>query len=99
MRLAVPGGHRLAATGYRRSDALSAQRRPLSDRLGIQDELLGAAARGPQPFGRLVAATSYPAIGRAHALHLLWHRRLGIDLGRPLNDKTLVWVSGVRERQ
>jgi len=81
-------------------DALSAQRRPLKDPLGIRDELLNAAAaRGPQPFGRLVAATSYPAIGRAHALHLLWRRHLGIDLGRPLNDTTLVWVPGTRERQ
>jgi hypothetical protein len=80
-------------------EGLSAQRRPLKDPLDIQDELLDAAAHGPQSFGRLVAATSYPAIGRAHALHLLWCRRLGIDLGQPLNDKTLVWASGVRERQ
>ncbi len=98
------GWQYLVVTGWRPHvgtvfDALSAQRRPLSDRLGIQDELLSAAARGPRPFGRLVAATSYPAIGRAHALHLLWRRRLGIDLGRPLNDKTPVWVSSVRERQ
>ena len=95
------GWQYLVATAWRPQvavvlDALSAQRRPLKDPLGIQDELLDAAARGPQPFGRLVAATSYPAIGRAHALHLLWRRRLGIDLGSPLNDKTLVWVSGMR---
>ncbi|MGH3410030.1 MAG: TnsA-like heteromeric transposase endonuclease subunit [Streptosporangiaceae bacterium] len=64
-------------------DALSAQRRPLRDPLGIQDQLLDAAASSPQPFGRLVAATSYPAIGRAHALHLLWRRRIGIDLTAP----------------
>jgi hypothetical protein len=75
-------------------DDLSAQRRPLKDPLGIQKELLDAAARGPQTYGELVAATSYPAIGRAHALHLLWHRRLGIDLSAPLNDRTLVWACG-----
>jgi hypothetical protein len=80
-------------------DALSAQRRPLEDPLGIQGQLLDAAARSPQPFGELVTATPYPAIGRAHALHLLWYRRLGIDLGVPLNDKALVWASGTRESQ
>jgi hypothetical protein len=99
----VCGWQYLVVAGWRSQvlavlDALSAQRRPLTDPLGIQDELRDAAARGPQPFGELVAATSYPAIGRAHALHLLWRRRLGIDLGRPLNDKALVWGSGRRER-
>lgn len=98
------GWRYLVVTGWRPQvlavlDALSAQRRPLKDPLGIQGELLDAAARGPQPFEHLVAAASYPAIGRAHALHLLWHRRLGIDLGGPLHDKALVWVSGTRERQ
>jgi hypothetical protein len=75
-------------------DALSAQRRPLDDPLGIQEELLDAAERIPRAYGKLVAATSYPVVGRAHALHLLWHRRLGIDLTAPLNDRTLVWASG-----
>jgi hypothetical protein len=75
-------------------DDLSAQRRPLKDPLGIQDDLLRQAAHGPRTFRDLVAATSYPAIGRAHALHLLWHRRLGIDLSLPLGDQTLVWLSG-----
>lgn len=98
------GWQYLVVTGWRPQvlpvlDALSAQRRPLKDPLGIQDELLDAAACGPQPFGELVTATSYPAIGRAYALHLLWHRRLGIDLGRPLHDKALVWASGTQERQ
>jgi hypothetical protein len=74
-------------------DDLSAQRRPLTDPLSIQEELLDAAARGPRTVGELVAATSYPAIGRAHALHLLWCRRLGIDLSTPLNDRSLIWLS------
>src|SRR6266540_2493887 len=72
-------------------DALSAQRRPLTDRLGLQAELVEAAAVGPCAFGALVAATSLPVVARAHALHLLWHRKLGVDLAAPLHDTSLVW--------
>jgi hypothetical protein len=72
-------------------DTLASQRRPLADPLGTQPELLEAAAHGPVSFARLVAATSYPAVARAHALHLIWHRRLSIDLARPLGDRTPVW--------
>ena len=74
-------------------DALSAQRRPLEDRLGLQDRLLQAASAGPSPFGDLAAATSLPAVARAHALHLLWRRQLGTDLSRPLGDTSLVWLA------
>ncbi|WP_405144379.1 TnsA-like heteromeric transposase endonuclease subunit [Sphaerisporangium sp. NBC_01403] len=93
------GWQYVVVTGWRPQvltvlDGISAQRRPLKDPLGIQDELLEAAARGPQSYGQLVAATPYPTIGRAHALHLLWHRRLGLDLTRPLNDQTIVWSCG-----
>ncbi|CAM5649229.1 TniQ family protein [Streptomyces griseomycini] len=56
-------------------DALSAQRRPLTDQLGCQPALLAAAADGPVAFGELVQMTRLPAVGRAHAVHLLWHRR------------------------
>ncbi|SEH02383.1 hypothetical protein SAMN05444920_12641 [Nonomuraea solani] len=72
-------------------DALSAQRRPLEDQLGLQDWMLEALSRGSVTFGEMVAATSLPVVARAHALHLLWHRRLGIDLSRPLGDHSLVW--------
>jgi hypothetical protein len=72
-------------------DALSAQRRPLDDRLGLQVELMAAATAGPCTFGALVAATSLPVVARAHALHLLWHRQLGVDLAAPLTDASLVW--------
>jgi len=71
-------------------DALSAQRRRLDDRLGLQGELLAAAAAGPRSLGELVGATSLPAVARAHALHLLWRRRLGVDLTQPLNDRSAV---------
>lgn len=72
-------------------DTLSAQRRVLADPLGIQAELVAAAAAGPRRFADLVGATRLPALGRAHALHLLWHRRLGVDLAAPLGDGSTVW--------
>ncbi|WP_047121414.1 TnsA-like heteromeric transposase endonuclease subunit [Streptomyces leeuwenhoekii] len=78
-------------------DALSAQRRPLTDQLGCQPALLAAAADGPVAFGELVHATRLPAVGRAHAIHLLWHRRLGFDLSHPLGDSSLVWLAGWTE--
>ncbi len=95
--VALAAGWRYAVvTGWRQQvlatlDALSAQRRPLTDRLGLQAELVEAAAVGPCAFGALVAATSLPAVARAHALHLLWHRKLGVDLAAPLHDTSLVW--------
>ena len=75
-------------------DALSAQRRPLDDRLGLQDGLLRAVSPGPVAFGDLVTAVPLPAVARAHALHLLWHRRLGTDLSRPLGEASPVWLAG-----
>jgi hypothetical protein len=72
-------------------DTLASQRRPLADPLGTQPELLDGAARGPLPFAELVVTTSYPAVVRAHALHLIWHRQLVVDLAQPLGDRTPVW--------
>jgi hypothetical protein len=77
-------------------DAMSAQRRDLDDQLGLQDCLLRAVSAGPAAFGDLVAATPLPAVARAHALHLLWRRRLGVDLSRPLGDTSLVWLAAER---
>ncbi len=71
-------------------DTLSSQRRRLSDPLLLHPSLLRAAAPGPRPFGELVQETAVPPVARAHLLHLLWHRRLGIDLDAPLNDAALV---------
>jgi hypothetical protein len=92
------GWRYLVVTGWRPQalavvDTLASQRLPLTDPLGIQGELLTAAGGGPLPFGELVNATSCPALARAHALHLLWHRRLGIDLATPLSDETHVWAA------
>lgn len=71
-------------------DTISAQRRPLSDPLGLQRVLLAAARHGPVRFGELVGQAGVPAMARAQALHLIWHRRLGIDLAAPLGDRSLV---------
>ena len=77
-------------------DTLSSQRRPLADPLGLQEVLLGEVSRGPRSFGDLVAGTIAPPVARAQLLHLLWHRRLSIDLARPLADATLVHPAGRR---
>jgi hypothetical protein len=77
-------------------DTLSAQRRPLSDPLGLAEALLGAAADGPARFADLVAATSWPAVARAFAIHLIWHRLLAIDLAEPFGDSSLVWHGAAR---
>ena len=89
------GWRYLVVTGWRPHvmttlDTLASQRRVLTDPLGAQPELLAAAADGPVPFGELAAATRCPAVARAHALHLIWHRRLVIDLAGPLTDETPV---------
>lgn len=75
-------------------DTFSSQRRPLTDRLGLTAALLDAAAAGARTFGELACATQAPAIARAYLLHLLWHRRLGVDLTRPLGDASVVTAAG-----
>ena len=71
-------------------DTISAQRRPLTDPLGLQGVLLAAARTASMPFGELVEQTAVPAMARAQALHLLWTRRLGVDLAEPLTDQSMV---------
>lgn len=75
-------------------DTLSAQRRPLTDPLELQGALLAIVRNGPVRFGELVEQTEVPAMARAHALHLVWARRLGIDLTVPLSDQSLVHAGG-----
>lgn len=92
------GWRYVVVTGWRRHvlsslGALSAQRRRLDDPLGVADELLAGARSAPVAFGDLVAATALPALARAHALHLIWRRMLGIDLAAPLTDATVVWAA------
>ena len=77
-------------------DTLSAQRRPLNDPLGLARALLAAAGGGPVRFADLVAATCYPAVARAFAIHLIWHRVLAVDLAEPFGDNSLVWPGAAR---
>jgi hypothetical protein len=88
---AVAGWRPNVRTGI---DALSAQRRDLEDRLGLQELLLNGVSGGRASFGGLVGATPLPAVARTHALHLLWRRRLGTDLSRPFGDASPVWPAG-----
>jgi hypothetical protein len=43
-------------------------------------------------FCELAGSTSVPAVGRANIVRLLWHRELGVDLGSPLRDSSLIWA-------
>lgn len=92
---AVVTGWREHAVGL--VDAFSAGRRRMSDPLGLQEELLSAAEEGPESFGSLVERCSLPAVARAHAVHLLWHRRLGLVMSGPLRDASTVRLAPVRK--
>ncbi|MFE5491580.1 TnsA-like heteromeric transposase endonuclease subunit [Streptomyces virginiae] len=87
----VTGWHRQVMTGL---DTLSARRRPMMDQLGLQDRLLEVLGRQPRQFGDLVGQTEVPAVARAHAVHLLWHRRLAVDLLQPFGDTTWIYPVG-----
>ena len=89
------GWHYRVAAGWREYawaslDAFSSQRRKLSDPLGLRPGLLASARRGPVPFGELAAASGCEPVARAQLLHLLWHRRIGVDLTQPLTGGSLV---------
>ncbi|WP_329218619.1 TnsA-like heteromeric transposase endonuclease subunit [Streptomyces sp. NBC_01485] len=73
--------------------ALYGKRRPTRDVLDIQADLLAHAEEGVT-FGELAAAQTYWPVARAQLLHLLWHRRLGIDLAQPLTDSSRVVLAG-----
>jgi hypothetical protein len=75
-------------------DHLSSRRRPARDLLGMRDQLLtavGGREGRVMTFSALADATSVPSVGRANIVRLLWQRELGIDLGSPLCDSSLVW--------
>ncbi|OAP24938.1 hypothetical protein A4R44_04453 [Amycolatopsis sp. M39] len=71
-------------------DQFSAQRRPLTDRLGIKESLLACLAERPELSGELTATTIAPPIARAGLPHLLWPREVGMNLASPLSDRTLI---------
>ncbi|MFF7705317.1 hypothetical protein [Streptomyces lydicus] len=97
-RAAASAGWRyLVVTGWRngvadRVEALARWRRPRTDPLGLQEQLL-AAAVGPRRLGELVAATAWPVLPRDHLQRLLWQRHLAFDLSGPLGDST--WICPV----
>ena len=97
--VALACGWRYAVVGRWREnvmaavDAMSSQRRSLSDPLGLRPALLEAAAGG-RAFGELAAASRCPPVARAQLLHLLWHRKLGIDMSRPLAGSSPVTLAG-----
>jgi hypothetical protein len=74
---------------------LSSQRRTLTDLLGVEPGLLAGAVDGCG-FGDLAKSSAYPPVARAHLLHLLWHRWLGLDLGEPLGDRSWIVAGGAR---
>jgi hypothetical protein len=88
-------------TGWRREvmtgiDTLPVRRRSLTDRLGLQAELLDLVQSRPLRFGELVEATAVSAVARVHVIHLLWHRRLAVDLAQPLGDASWIYPVGSR---
>jgi hypothetical protein len=78
-------------------DALASRRRLRSDPLGLRPVLLAEAVVG-RKFRDLAAATGYESIARAQLLHLLWSRRLGVDLASPLGDGSIVVSAGEERR-
>ena len=76
-------------------DHLSSRRRPMRDRLGLEGQLRAGVEGHAVSFGELVESTSLPVVARAHATGMLWRRELGVDLGSPLFDSSLVWASAV----
>ena len=69
-------------------DAMSSQRRPLGDPLGLRPGLLAAAREQGARFGEAAAASRCEPVARAQLLHLIWHRRIGIDFAEPLADRS-----------
>ena len=86
-------------------DALSAQRRDLEDRLGLEGDLLRAVAGGPAAFGDLVAATRPPGgylrLASPTAISMSWSSWPPTSLRRPASMRIsapdtpyfLAWIS------
>lgn len=93
--VALACGWRYAVAGRWREhvvptlDTLSSQRRQLSDPLGLRPGLLASARQG-LTFGELAASSACEPVARAQLLHLIWHRRLGVDLAEPMADRSIV---------
>lgn len=71
-------------------DAISSQRRPLADPLGLRPVLLDLVRDGCCRFGEAATAAGFEPVARAQLLHLLWRRKLGVDLAEPLGDRSVL---------
>ncbi|HEV2345148.1 MAG TPA: TnsA-like heteromeric transposase endonuclease subunit [Actinocrinis sp.] len=71
-------------------DAISSQRRALSDPLGLRPILLDLIRDGRRRFGEAAAASGCEPVARAQLLNLLWQRALGVDLSEPLGDRSML---------
>ncbi|GAA3069924.1 hypothetical protein GCM10017562_41070 [Streptomyces roseofulvus] len=94
----VAGWHYVVVAGWRPHvlsglDAMYARRGSSGDPLGLRPVLLARAAAGVT-FGELAYGCEYWPVARAQLLHLLWHRRLGVDLAVPLTDDSLIVRAG-----
>ncbi|GAA0990085.1 hypothetical protein GCM10009555_075280 [Acrocarpospora macrocephala] len=90
------GWRYLVVAGWRQQvmttlDGISSQRRSSSDPLELRPLILDRTRSGPCSFGTLVSGTIAPAVARAQLLHLLWWRRAGVDLARPLTDDSIIY--------
>src|SRR5436189_5787906 len=57
----------------------------------VRNRLMSLTAAGQGlTFGELAASSAYEPVARAQLLHLLWYRRLGVDLAEPLADRSVV---------
>ncbi|WP_262505200.1 hypothetical protein [Streptomyces sp. TRM68367] len=77
-------------------DHLSSRRRPARDLLGMRDQLLttiGGQQGRVMTFSEPADATSVPSAGQANIVRLLWQHELGVDLGSPLRDSSLIWTA------
>ncbi|MET9618126.1 TnsA-like heteromeric transposase endonuclease subunit [Kitasatospora indigofera] len=96
---AAAGWRYAVVTGWRYGvlaglDTLSVRRRPMTDPLGLEQQLLSAVHRRPWRFGELVDQTKVPAVARTHAVGLLWRRLLAVDLAQPFGDGTWIYPAG-----
>ncbi len=80
---------------WRNIDLFYSRRRPMQDPLGLKPLLLQAARAAAEPltFGQLAAGFEFPALARPVILHLLWHRRLAVDLTVPFKDGSALRVA------
>jgi hypothetical protein len=77
-------------------DALSSQRRPLADPLGLRPGLLAAVSRPGARFGEVAVASGCEPVARAQLLHLIRYRQVGVDMAEPLADRSLLVPGAAR---